>query len=273
MPELAEVEFYRKQWDPGKNQKIRAVALHADKRIFRFTQPKQLRSKLIGKRLLDSEARGKQMLFRFSGNLWLGIHLGMTGKLWAASRDFAPDKHDHLVLFHNKGALVFSDMRQFGLVRFDQGAEPPKWWSSIAAALTSPDFTKRKMDRFLKAHGKLPIKASLLLQKGFPGVGNWMADEILWRAKLNPHLLSATLQPAQSEALFKAVRRVCREAIRRIGTGFSEPPPNWLFHQRWLREGHCPRDKEQLVRETICGRTSAWCPKCQPRKLSGLMPH
>jgi len=54
MPELAEVEFYRKQWDSGKNQKITSVAVHADKRIFRFTQPKQLRSKLIGERLLDS---------------------------------------------------------------------------------------------------------------------------------------------------------------------------------------------------------------------------
>src|SRR5256885_1279207 len=163
MPELAEVEFYRKQWDSGKKQKIIAVALHGEKRIFRCTDPKRLRAKLAGQRLLGSEARGKQMLFGFSGNLWLGIHLGMTGKIWTAPADFRPDKHDHLVLFHKNGALVFSDMRQFGLVRFDQGPEPPEWWSSIAPAVTSRHFTQKKMDGFLKAHGKLPIKAALLL--------------------------------------------------------------------------------------------------------------
>jgi len=228
------------------------------------------------------------MLFRFSGNLWLGIHLGMTGKIWTAPAAFRPDKHDHLVLFHKNGALVFSDMRQFGLVRFDQGPEPPEWWSSIAPAVTSRDFTQKKMDGFLKAHGKLPIKAALLLQKGFPGVGNWMADEILWRAKLNPHLRGADLKPTQSQALFKKLVWVCREAIRRIAAdkkspprprslaqpgseekeaieSFGDPPANWLFHQRWLRDGHCPRDKQRLVRETICGRTSAWCPQCQRR--------
>ena len=265
MPELAEVEFYRKQWDPGKNQKITAVSLHAEKRIFRCTDPKQLRSKLVGERLLDSEARGKQMLFHFSGNLWLGIHLGMTGKLWTAPPDFIPAKHDHLVLFHKKGALVFSDMRQFGLARFDRAPEVPGWWSDLPAPVTSRDFTQEKMDRFLRAHGKLPIKAALLLQQGFPGVGNWMADEILWRAKLNPHLRGAKLKPGQLQVLFRKLVWVCREAIRRIGSDFSDPPANWLFHQRWLREGHCPRDKQCLIRETIRGRTSAWCPKCQRR--------
>ena len=265
MPELAEVEYYRKQWDPGKNQKITAVALHAGKRIFRCTDPKRLRSKLIGQRLLDSEARGKQMLFHFSGNLWLGIHLGMTGKLWTAPPEFEPAKHDHLVLFYKKGALVFSDMRQFGLIRFDESPEPRQWWSGIAPAVTSRQFTQEKMNGFLQAHRKLPIKAALLLQQGFPGVGNWMADEILWRARLNPHLRGAELKPTQSKALFKDVVWVCREAIRRIGSDFGEPPGNWLFHQRWLRNGHCPRDKQRLIRETICGRTSAWCPKCQRR--------
>ena len=263
MPELAEVEFYRKQWDPGKKQKITAVALHADKRIFRCTDPKQLRSKLVGKRLLDSEARGKQMLFHFSGNLWLGIHLGMTGKLCTAPRDFTPDKHDHLILFYKKGALAFSDMRQFGLVRFDDAPEAPEWWRRIAPAVTSRDFTQEKMNRFLRAHGKVPIKAALLLQQGFPGVGNWMADEILWRAKLNPHLRGAELKPGQLHALFRKLVWVCREAIRRIGSNFSDPPVNWLFHQRWLRDGRCPRDKQRLIRETIGGRTSAWCPECQ----------
>ena len=124
MPELAEVEFYRKQWDAGREQRIVSVHLHAGKRIFRGINPEALRQALTGARLLDSKAHGKQMLFRFSRNAWVGIHLGMTGKLRAvASRPapFLPARHDHLVLRLSKRSLVFSDARQFGRVLFHRG--------------------------------------------------------------------------------------------------------------------------------------------------------
>jgi formamidopyrimidine-DNA glycosylase len=263
MPELAEVEYYRKQWDPGLGRKVVSVAVHADKRVFRFTDAAKLASALNGARLLSSEASGKQMLFRFSKEYWLGIHLGMTGKLSTVPADFAPGKHDHLVLFQGKCALVFNDMRQFGVVRFDQGPKPPAWWAELPIGVTSIEFTRARMDRFLQRHGKLPIKAALLLQSGFPGVGNWMADEILWRARIDPRIRAAELPEKLSGALWQSLRFVCREAVRRIGNDFSDPPRNWLFHQRWSRTGRCPRDGEPLVRETIGGRTTAWCRKCQ----------
>ena len=263
MPELAEVEYYRKQWDVGIGRKIVSVAMHPEKRIFRFTDPAKLSSALQGARLLGSEATGKQMLFRFSKHCWLGIHLGMTGKLSVAAANFSPGKHDHLVLFQKKRALVFNDMRQFGAVRFAQERQPPAWWAQLPVSVTSREFTRAKMENFLKRHGKLPIKAALLLQSGFPGIGNWMADEILWRARINPRVRANRLSLKVSEALWKSLRFVCREAIRRIGHDYSDPPKNWFFHQRWSRYGVCPRDSEQLVRETIGGRTTAWCPKCQ----------
>jgi len=172
MPELAEVEYYRKQWDPGKGREVKEVALHAEKRIFRCTDTRKLKRALTGARLLDSEASGKQMLFRFSQNGWLGIHLGMTGNLRTEGAGFEPGKHDHLVLYQRGQALVFSDMRQFGLVRFEQSRVAPEWWTSIAPAVTSREFTLERMQTFLGAHGRLPVKAALLLQTGFPGVGN-----------------------------------------------------------------------------------------------------
>ncbi len=272
MPELAEVEFYRKEWDAGKGQPITFVAMHAEKRIFRCTDSVQLRSALTGSRLLASEANGKQMLFRFSGDRWLGIHLGMTGELSLQSRDFVPGKHDHFVLFQKKAALVFSDMRQFGLVRFDQGPEPPRWWSDLGIAVSSPQFTLERMRAFLQAHSKLAIKPALLIQKGFPGVGNWMADEILWRSRIHPQLAAGKLNAAQLRRLWREVRFVCRQALRRIEHAFSDPPKNWLFHQRWSARGRCPRDGQPLVRETIGGRTSAWCPCCQPRNAKARRP-
>ena len=203
------------------------------------------------------------MLFRFSKGCWLGIHLGMTGKLLTAPANFAPGKHDHVVLYQSKLSLVFNDMRQFGSVRFDQGPKPPPWWLQRPADVTSREFTRRRMDEFLGRHGKLPIKAALLLQSGFPGVGNWMADEILWRARIDPRRRAGEVREKTSIALWRSLRFVCREAVRRIGSDFSDPPKNWLFHQRWSRMGRCPRDQRPLIRETIGGRTTAWCPKCQ----------
>src|SRR6185369_6388359 len=177
----------------------------------------KLASTLPGTRLVASEATGKQMLFRFSNHCWLGLHLGMTGKLSVAAASFSPDKHDHLVLFQKQRALVFNDMRQFGAVRFAQGPQPPAWWSQLPVSVTSREFTRAKMDDFLKRHGRLPIKAALLLQSGFPGIGNWMADEILWRGRINPHVRAGQLSPRFSKALWQSLRFVSREAVRRIG--------------------------------------------------------
>src|SRR6185503_10392152 len=164
MPELAEVEFYRKQWDSGIGSKVAAVALHPDKRIFRGTDTRALQSALPGAKLISSDARGKQMVFRFSKGIWLGIHLGMTGKLRIEPPAFAPGKHDHLVLWQKERALVFSDPRQFGRVLFFQGPGVAPWWAKLPPELISKEFTPTALRRSLQRHSRLPIKAALLLQ-------------------------------------------------------------------------------------------------------------
>src|SRR2546430_15763968 len=85
MPELAEVEYFRRQWNAGIGHRVIKIALHSGKRIFRGTNTRALPEELAGAHLLTSEARGKRMLFRFSNENWLGLHLGMSGKMEAAS--------------------------------------------------------------------------------------------------------------------------------------------------------------------------------------------
>ncbi len=80
MPELAEVEWYRKQWDVGVGDAIVDLSLHARKYIFRGTSTDALGESLVGRKLIRSTRHGKQMLFQFLGDSWLGIHLGMPGK-------------------------------------------------------------------------------------------------------------------------------------------------------------------------------------------------
>src|SRR3984893_1223269 len=146
MPEPAEVEFYRRQWDPGLGQKIVRVQLHARKRIFRGSNTRALVRELTGSRYLRSFAWGKQMLFEFSGGNWIGIHLGMTGKLRIEAPGFAAEKHDHLLLHQTKRVLVFRDARLFGRVRFHHGRSAPDWWRAGGPDIGSGSFDRRIFD-------------------------------------------------------------------------------------------------------------------------------
>jgi formamidopyrimidine-DNA glycosylase len=263
MPELAEVEYYRRQWDPGLGHRVRRVTLHARKRVFRGTDSAALRRCLTGQTFIRSEARGKRMRFIFSGHNSLGVHLGMTGKLSVEERRFRPQRHDHLVLYQAKRALVLRDSRQFGRVLFHHGKAKPPWWKEGVPEIVSPRFTRRFVDDFLQRHRKAPIKAALLLQDGFSGIGNWMADEILWRAGILPRTAAGRLSAKKRALLRKETRFVARISLRVIGCDFSDPPKSWLIHQRWKKDGVCPRHGTPLRRATIGGRTTAWCPGCQ----------
>ena len=272
MPELAEVEYYRKLWNPGLKKKVSEVFLHPRARDFRGCNTKTLKQLLRGSILRSSEAKGKQLLFRFSGNIWLGIHLGMSGKLSCVPlssnrRDgkgaFKQDRHDHLVLMQSSQVLVFSDYRMFGRIRFQEGVEIPEWWESIPPALISKAFDRVALKTYLDRRRKSSIKAVLFAQERFPGLGNWMVDEILWRARIRPHCPAGRIEGKKLNDLFNAIKEVCRNALEVIGKDWSDPPSGWLFNHRWDDGGRCPKTGKPLKRETISGRTTCWSPAWQ----------
>jgi formamidopyrimidine-DNA glycosylase len=268
MPELAEVEFFRKRWSVGHGARVLAVHLHAEKKVFRNSDPALLKKHLTGATLRSSETAAKQMLFVFSGDNWLGVHLGMTGELRVEAPEYSPTKHDHLILAQKDRQLVFNDPRMFGAILFHHGKTAPEWWTRIAPAILSDEFTLEAVTTFLKRRGRTPIKAVLLMQERFPGIGNWMADEILWRAAIHPRRLAASLTPKEIATLHRESRHVCWMALKTIaGAGDYLPPDlnkhipkTWLFWHRWEDGGLCPRTKSPLVREEIGGRTTCWSP-------------
>lgn len=301
MPELGEVDSYRRRWDPARGSRVLRVHLHPRARVFAGTSLARIR-RLAGETLLDSSAHGKWMIFPFTGRLWLGIHLGMTGRLWVqgpapsrggpgadevGSRDdhggpaapagpgghaVATDRepvrhiptsnprHDHLRLVTESGTLIFSDPRLFGRVRVDAGEGPPSWWLEMPPSIISDAFTIGAMREFLRRRARSPLKAVLLDQDGFPGIGNWMADEVLWRAGLHPRLRAGELDEASSLRLYRTLRFVAKAAVRIIGEAHRKLPRGWLFHDRWEDGGRCPRTGTPLVRETVGGRTTCWSP-------------
>jgi len=252
--------------------RVLAVRVHRAARVFRGCDVSRLVKRVTGARLLDSQAAAKQMLFRFGTEDWLGLHLGMSGELRVEPPDYAPGRHDHLVLVQRKRRLVFTDPRMFGNVLFATGAGPPAWWTRLAPPILSPAFTVDSVSAFLERRRRAPIKAVLLMQERFPGVGNWMADEILWRARLHPRRAAGSLSAAEVRSLLRECRRVCRLALDNIaGRGRLPPdlnvhiPRSWLFWHRWEDGGSCPRNGHPLARGQVGGRTSCWCPSCQRR--------
>jgi formamidopyrimidine-DNA glycosylase len=270
MPELAEVDYFRKQWNPGLGHRIDEVLIHPKARVFRGTDAARLIRALTGALLERSEARGKQMLFvarektrRANDRAWLGLHLGMTGELRVEPPDFSPARHDHLVLRQAARALVFQDARLFGRVLFAESATAPAWWAKLPPDLLSVSFTVKTLADFLRRRARAPIKAVLLMQERFPGIGNWMADEILWRAAIHPRQPAGSLDAPAIRALYREIRAVCRNALRVIGTDWSDPPDTWLFNHRWKKGSACPRTGAKLMHAAIGGRTTCWSPARQ----------
>jgi formamidopyrimidine-DNA glycosylase len=181
-----------------------------------------------------------------------------------APASLEPAKADHLVLVQTRRSLVFSDARMFGRVLFHPDADAPSWWAQQAPAILSPAFTVCEVCSFLQRHARAPIKAVLLRQERFPGVGNWMADEILWRAGIHPRRAAGSLTAHETERLHREARWVCRRALATIGRTYRDPPRTWLFPHRWVDGGRCPRTGARLLREKIGGRTTCWSPGCQP---------
>jgi formamidopyrimidine-DNA glycosylase len=266
MPELAEVEFYRRIWAKGLGLPVTGVVLHPDARVFRgCASPLDALKRLSGATFTQALGHGKQLLFGFEASGWLGIHLGMSGQLRCEAKDYVQERHDHLVLRLHDRSLVFHDPRMFGRVRFDPGTELPDWWVQQPPELLSPGFTRERLADFLAKRAGTPIKALLLDQSIFPGIGNWMADEILWRCRIHPATLGKEIGPSANRRLWEITRAVAEDALRVIAPDWGDAPDDWLFNHRWKNGGFCPRERcgTPLSRAELRGRTTCWCPKCQ----------
>lgn len=273
MPELAEVSWFARRWSPGLRARVADVLIRPDARVFRGVETSELRRRLTGRRLTGIHTHGKQMLFEFEDG-FLGLHLGMTGELRVAPASHEPERHDHLVLRQGRRSLVFRDPRMFGRVRFDAGPDEPAWWTALPPAILSVGFTRQLVQSAAGRRRGSPLKAFLLDQDVFPGVGNWMADEILWRCRFDPTGKAGILNDNDIITLHHETRRLCRQALKLIGERWGDPPKSWLFPHRWKDGGRCPRDGTQLLRAEVGGRTTAWCQRCQgpPAAASSRKP-
>jgi formamidopyrimidine-DNA glycosylase len=249
MPELPEAERARRQIDRVLGREIVAVD-DRDTYVCRPHAPGELAGALTGRSLARTHRRGKFLWVETDdGGPVLGLHLGMAGRI-DVDRAPAPRSWDRFALeFAGGGRLALRDKRRLG------------------RAVLEPDFAHvgpdaaavgRAAFRARVGRGTAPLKARLLDQRVVAGVGNLLADETLWRARLAPRRSAGALSAEELDRLRRQLRAATRAAIRKGGVHTGDLIP----HRR--RGGHCPRCAGALERDTVGGRTTYWCPVCQP---------
>jgi formamidopyrimidine-DNA glycosylase len=247
VPELPEAERARIEIEKVLGRKIVRVD-DRDTYVCRPHAPGEIAAALIGRRLTSAHRRGKFLWAETDGDgPELGLHLGMSGRIVL---DEEPVGWDRFALeFADGGRMALRDKRRLGRAVI----EPDFSHVGPDAAEVSREEFRTRIGR-----GNAPLKARLLDQKAIAGVGNLLADEILWRARLSPRRLTGSLSEAELDRLRRELRAAVRSAIRRGGAHTGD----LIAHRE--RGGHCPRCGAELSRATIGGRTTYWCPVEQP---------
>ena len=248
MPELPEAERARQQIERALGREIVAVD-DRDTYVCRPHAPGEIAAGLVGRELTAAHRRGKFLWAETGDGPELGLHLGMAGRI-AVDEPPAPRGWDRFTLeFADGGRLALRDKRRLG------------------RAVLAPDFSHvgpdaaevgREAFRRLIGRGTAPLKARLLDQRAIAGVGNLLADETLWRARLSPRRAAGELTEDELDGLRRSLRAATRDAIRNGGVHTGQ------FMPHRGRGEHCPRCRTPLERDTIGGRTTFWCPACQP---------
>ena len=278
MPELPEVESARCVVHAvAADRTIVAVHLDEPDDIVLTAPPSALRAALLGARVTGTARRGKHLWLTLDGGRpCLLLHLGMTGSLrvpgahtqrYRTGPDVSdpawPPRFTKLRLrFDDGGQLAIANARRLGRVRLvaDPLTEPPVsrlGFDPLTDLPDAADFAARLRRR------RSPLKALLLDQAVAAGVGNWIADEVLYQAGIDPRRRPAELGDAELEALRVALREVVRAAVA-VDADSDRFPPGWLFHRRWGRDEAATDAAGHPLRfDRVGGRTTAWVPAVQ----------
>lgn len=278
MPELPEVETICRQLAQRLVGCVVEEVELADTAVLLNTSKEELTSQLVGRGFTRVGRRGKFLLFLLEpGEVWVTVHLGMTGQLLLQGDDAVSHPHNRLVLRLRRGQcgtrehLVFRDMRKFGRVEVSQGGPSDRLRSLGPDAWEpdpqyDPDFLASRLEG-----RKAPIKSLLLDQRIVAGVGNIYADEALFRAGLSPLRPGGSLSRSELEDLCEALQSVMAKAIEARGCSISDyvdTDGRAGSMQTCLavygRAGQtCVRCGSTLIRCVVGGRGTTYCPVCQ----------
>jgi len=262
VPELPEVEAYRRVAEGSLHRPVERARL-GDRRFVRGqSPPRRLLAALAGVTFTHARRHGKLLVLDMDGpgeGRRLGLRFGMTGRLLLDGRSgvdrlvYSSERDESAwdrftVCFEDGGIMTVRDPRLLGGVELD----PDESVLGPDALVITPAQLRHALE-----HSDVALKARLMDQRRVAGVGNLIADEVLWRAALDPQRRSRSLTTAEHRRLHRRLRGTLEDLMRRGGSHRGD-----LMPERVLG-GRCPRDGTELVRSTVGGRTTWWCPRHQ----------
>ena len=276
MPELAEVEVGRRLAERvAVGKTIKKAICAEDPIVLDGLSAGLVQDALTGAKVLHAYRHGKHLWFDLDRKPCPLFHFGMTGAfrspdevpvaLKSGIRDGPswPPRFTKIRMVFDGGAeLVMTNARRLGRIRLRDNprSEPP-----LSELGFDPYLELPPLGEFQRRIGRrsLPLKG-LLLDQGFAaGIGNWLADEILFQARLDPRRPVSELDGEAVKRLRRSMQKVVRTAVDAEADA-SRYPPGWLFHHRWGKKaGARVRGGHPVEHLTVAGRTTAWVPAVQ----------
>jgi formamidopyrimidine-DNA glycosylase len=264
MPELPEVERGRLIAETvSKGQTVRTVRCPDDRIVFCDQTPATVSRRLKGRTVTEACRHGKQLWLEFDRGPALLLHFGMTGALHGYEEaDERPRFWKIELEFESGRRLAMPDPRRFGRIRLrqDPRSEPPVSLLGFDPLLQLPtaqaflELTRRRT---------VSVKGLLLDQSFAAGVGNWIADEILYQARIAPARRTSDLSDTELKRIRTKLKSIIETSVRvdAVSTRF---PRTWLFHHRWGRQKNARTTHDERIEfATVAGRTTAWVPSVQ----------
>ena len=277
MPELPEVETIRRQLAPYlEGRRLERMEI-LDPRWCEPAEPVALEDAVRGRAIESVVRRGKYLVLALEEDVYVVMHLRMTGNLLIAEPDEDTSAKPHLrVVFELDSGerLLFVDVRRFGtgVVLLGREALQDYFSERLGVEPLGPDFTADALRAAAKGR-RAPVKAFLLTQERIAGVGNIYADEALFRARIHPLRPVGKLRRPQIAALRDAVVQTLEAGIDAKGATIDDfrhtDGAEGAFQDRFLvhtREGEpCPRCGNTIRKLRAAGRGTYVCERCQPR--------
>ncbi|KAL0010756.1 hypothetical protein SO802_005864 [Lithocarpus litseifolius] len=279
MPELPEVEAARRAVEEHcLGKKIKKAIIANDTKVIDSVSASDFEAALLGKTLISAHRKGKNLWLHLDSPPFPSFQFGMSGAIYIKGvavtkykrsavndTDEWPSKYSKFFIELDDGLeLSFTDKRRFAKVRLlkDPAAVSPiseLGPDALLEPMTVDEFTESLSKK------KIAIKALLLDQSYIAGIGNWIADEVLYQARIHPLQSSASMSKENCATLHKCIKEVIEKAIE-VGADSSQFPKNWIFHSREKKSGAFV-DGKKIDFINAGGRTTAYVPELQ--KLSG----
>jgi len=261
MPELPDVEVFKQYVDSTSlYQKISKVKVHSPEMLDK-NSVEDFKQKLTGREFQATMRHGKYLFLRLDSGQSLVLHFGMTGfPAYFLNEDEAPSHIRMRITFTNNYHLAYDCQRKLGLFDIIDSEENFIQEKELGADPYRSDFNFNNFKAIMQ-NQRGSLKSALMNQKRFAGIGNIYSDEIMFQAGLHPKTPANSLDEKQLKTVYEKMNDVFQRGIKSLSS--HEPFPDDFLIPNRKPDDKCPKCRGTIVKETISGRSSYFCPQHQ----------